>query len=106
MMSIRQLMAPILSLGQVAEGFFAGYLAATRLAIGFKRVDMFVHGEVRSGRSLILSRCRPPVNGDRGRSEGRGEALVVGQSDKWAGPCCNDGAVEWRSAHADNLVRR
>ena len=70
-----------LSLGQIAKGFFACYLAAARLVIGFKRFDMFIHGEVRSGRSLILSRCRPPVNGDRGRSEGRGEALVVGQSE-------------------------
>jgi hypothetical protein len=45
------LTAPILSLGQIAKGFFAGYLAVARgraigLLLMFKRGDMFVHGEV------------------------------------------------------------
>jgi hypothetical protein len=44
------------------KSFFAGYLSAPRLAIGFKPCDMFVHGQVRSGNSLILSRCRLRVN--------------------------------------------
>jgi hypothetical protein len=38
-----------LSLRQVAKCFFAGYLSAARPVIGFKRVYMLVHGEVRSG---------------------------------------------------------
>jgi hypothetical protein len=58
---------------QVAKSFFAGYLAVARretiglLVIGFKRFDMIVHGEVRSGRSLILSRRRLRANSDRRR---------------------------------------
>jgi hypothetical protein len=46
--SIRQFDGADLGLGQVSKGFLAGYLDATRPVIRFKRVDMLVHGEVRS----------------------------------------------------------
>src|ERR1700724_3026030 len=36
----------------------------------------------------------------------RASVVTYSAHDKCAGPSCNDGAVEWRSAHADNLVRR